>query len=75
MEQLIKIMESIRPDLDFTKETRLVDDDILDSFDILSIVNEVSLAYGVEINANHLLPANFNSAEALYSLIQKLLNE
>ncbi|MBR5356092.1 MAG: acyl carrier protein [Lachnospiraceae bacterium] len=75
MEQLIKIMSEIRPDLDFEKETKLIDDDILDSFDIISIVSEVNEQFGIEINVNDLLPENFNSAAALYELITKMLNE
>ena len=75
MEKLIKIMSEIRPDLDFQKETKLIDDDILDSFDIISIVSEVNDQFGIEINVNDLLPENFNSAAALYALICKMLNE
>lgn len=72
MEELLEIMSDVRPDLDFTKETSLIDDEILDSFDIISIVSEVNVRYGIEINVNDLLPENFNSASALYELIQKI---
>ena len=72
MEELLRIMSEIRPDVDFAASTRLIDDDILDSFDIISIVSEVNDAFGIEINVNDLLPENFDSAEALYALIQKL---
>lgn len=75
MEQLLKIMSEIRPDLDFTAEKLLIDNGILDSFDIISIVAEVNEQFGIEINVNDLLPENFNSAEALYELIEKLQNE
>lgn len=71
MEDLIRIMSEIRPDLDFTKEEKLIDDDVLDSFDIISIVSEVNDFYNIELNVNDLLPENFNSAAALYDLIQK----
>ena len=74
MEELLKIMSEIRPDVDFTAATKLIDDDILDSFDIISIVSEINDAFGIEINVNDLLPENFNSAEALYTLIKKLQN-
>ena len=71
MVELIRIMNEIRPDLDFTKEDKLIDDDVLDSFDIISIVSEVNDFFGIELNVNDLLPENFNSAAALYDLIQK----
>lgn len=72
MEELLKIMSGIRDDIDFTKETKLIDDELLDSFDIISIVSEVNEQFGVEINVDDLLPENFNSAEALYALIKKM---
>ena len=74
MEKLIEIMSEVRPDLDFEKETKLNDDDILDSFDIISIVSEVNDQFEIEINVNDLLPENFNSAAALYDLIIKIQN-
>lgn len=74
MEELIRIMNEIRPDLDFTLEDKLIDDDVLDSFDIIQIVSEVNDFFGIELNVNDLLPENFNSAEALYELISRLKN-
>lgn len=75
MEKLLQIMSEIRPDVDFESETQLIDDDILDSFDIISIVSEVNEQFDIEINVNELLPENFNSAAALYELIEKLAND
>lgn len=74
MEDLIRIMSEIRPDLDFEQENALIDADILDSFDIIAIVSEVNDFYGIEINVNDLLPENFNSASALYELITSMKN-
>ena len=74
MEELIRIMSEIRPDLDFTIENKLIDDDVLDSFDIIAIVSEVNDFFDIELNVNDLLPENFNSAEALYELITKVKN-
>ena len=75
MEDLIRIMNEIRPDLDFTKEDKLIDEDVLDSFDIISIVSEVNDFFNIELNVNDLLPENFNSAAALYDLIQKTIDK
>ena len=72
MEQLLEILEGVRPDLDFDIENTLVDDGILDSFDIITIVGEINEAFNVEIDVVDLLPENFNSAEAIYDLIKKL---
>lgn len=75
MEELQSILEEIRPDLDFTAEKKLIDDGILDSFDIISIVGELNTAFDIEINVEDLLPENFNSMEAMQELITKLQNE
>lgn len=75
MEQLQQILEEIRPDIDFTKETKLIDDGVLDSFDIISIVGELNMTYDIEINVEDLLPENFNSMEAIYELVCKLADE
>ena len=58
---------STRPDM--------IDDGILDSFDIISIITEVSSEFDVQIPANEIVPENFNSAEALWKLIERLEDE
>ena len=75
MEELRELLEEIRPDIDFGKEKKLIDDGILDSIDIIGIVTEINDHFDVEINVQYLLPENFNSMEAIYSLIQKLQEE
>ncbi len=75
MDELKHILEEIRPDIDFEKETSLIDDGVLDSFDIISIVGELNMTYDIEINVEDLLPENFNSMEAIYELVCKLQEE
>ena len=75
MDEVMEILEEARPDVDFSKEKKLIDDEILDSFDIISIVGELNDAFDIEINVNDLLPENFNSAEAIFELVEKLRAE
>ena len=72
MDKLIKILWEINPDIDFETEDALIDGGILDSFDIVTLVAEIDDAYDVQIPAEALLPENFNSAKAIFSLIQRL---
>lgn len=72
MEQLFELLKGVRPDVDFENETALVDDGILDSFDVVSIISEIDNVYGVQIRINELDPENFNSAEAIWNLVQTL---
>ncbi len=75
MEALLDILNELHPEVDFETCTTLIDDKILDSFDIVTIVAEVDSEYDVAIPAEELVPENFNSAKSLYALIQKLLDE
>ena len=75
MDKLMKILNEARPDLDFSKETKLIDDEILDSFDIITIVGEINEVFDININVGDLLPENFNSAKAIWELIQNYLNQ
>lgn len=75
MEQLINVLKTVRPDVDFENEKKLIDDGILDSFDIIQVVVELNEAFDVEINVEDLEPDNFNTVEAMWELIQKLQNE
>lgn len=75
MEGLLKILREIRPDVDFTQCDTLVEDGVLDSIDIVSLVAEISDAFEVQIPAGELTPENFNSAEAIWQLIQRLDGE
>ena len=75
MEDLLEILRDLHPDIDFEKEEGLIDDGILDSFDIVTLISEISENFDVTISAEYIVPENFNSAQALYALIEKLEEE
>lgn len=75
MEDLLEILRGLHPEVDFESCETLIDGKILDSFDIVSIISEVSEQFDITISAEHIIPQNFNSAKALYALIQKLEDE
>ena len=75
MEELLKILKDLHAEVDFDTEERLIDDGILDSFDIVTLIAEISENFDVVIPADAIVPENFNSAKALYALIEKLENE
>ena len=74
-EQLIEILNSVRPDVDFEAEDALIDDEILSSFDIIAMVSEINVQYGIESRVDDLLPENFNSVDAILELIERMENE
>ena len=72
MEQLIEILKELHPDVDFETADGLIDDGILDSLDMVTLVTEINDKFDVSIPAEEIIPENFNSAEALFALIEKL---
>ena len=75
LERLLEILYDVRPDLDFENETHLIDDDLLVSYDIDTIVSEFNDAFDVEINEDDLVPEDFNSVEAMAAFIRRLQAE
>ncbi len=72
MERLIAILNDLHEDVDFEAEESLIDDGILDSLDIVSLVTEIDSEFDVRIPPEEIIPENFNSAKALWELISKL---
>ena len=75
MEQLLEILEELHPDVDFNTEEHLIDSGIIDSMDIVSLITEISATFDVTITAKDIIVENFNSAKALYALIERLMDE
>ena len=71
----MEILENLHPEIDFNTCETLIDDGLIDSFDIVTIISEINEEYDVVIPAEEIVPDNFNSAKALYALIQKLEDE
>ncbi len=72
MEELQKILKELRPDIDFNEKRALIDDGVLDSFDIVALVGEIGEAFDVQIGVEDLIPENFNSVEAIWELVKRL---
>lgn len=75
MNELLEILEEIQPGVDYNTCTTLIDDHILDSFSILSLVSEIEDAFDIEVLPAELIPENFNSAETLWNMILRLRGE
>ncbi|MCQ2484100.1 MAG: phosphopantetheine-binding protein [Clostridia bacterium] len=71
-EEIIEILNVIKKNVDYDKETALVDNGILESLEIVSLVNELSDTFDVEITVNDLVPENFNSVDGMVEMIERL---
>ncbi|HAG68617.1 MAG TPA: acyl carrier protein [Lachnospiraceae bacterium] len=72
MNELIELLREIRDDVDFENCKELIDGKVLSSFDIIQIISTLDDEYDISIPATEIVPENFNSAEAIYSMIQRL---
>lgn len=74
-DKLFAILEELRPDVTFEGCSTLIDDGILDSFDVINLVGELNDSFEIEISVEDILPENFNSTERILQLIQRLQAE
>ena len=75
MDEIIEILESLKPGVDYETADNLVDSRVLDSLTILALVPELEDAFDVTIPAVEIVPANFNSAQAIDALVTRLVEE
>lgn len=75
MEKIIEILEGMHPEVDFNTCNALIDDKIIDSFDIVTLISELSEEFDVTIPVEEIIPENFNSAKAIHALIERLLED
>ena len=75
MDTLMEILEDVQPDVDFESCDTLIDDGMLDSFAILSIVSELEDQFEISVSPADIIPENFNSAQALWAMVQRLQAE
>ena len=72
MQKILKVLNSIRPGVDWESAAAIVDDGLIDSFDMISLVAELDSEFGVRIGLEHLEPENFNSLDAIVALLKGL---
>ena len=72
MNELIEILTELHDDVDFATETGLIENGILNSLDIETLITEINDRFDVQIPAEEIMPENFDSAEALWALISRL---
>lgn len=70
-EKVLEILSNIRPEFDFTEDVNFIEEGMLDSFDIVTLVSEIEDNCGVVISGADILPENFASIDAIVDLINK----
>ena len=75
MDELLEVLNEIRDDIDYETEDNLIDGKVLDSFEIVTLVSEISDAFDITISAKYLVPEHFNSAQAMWDMICAIREE
>jgi hypothetical protein len=74
-EDLLRILKEIKPEVEFEGNEHLIDNEDLDSLSIVEVVSAIDEEFDIEIGVKDIVPENFNSVDAMWNLIQKLLDE
>ena len=75
MDELLEILKELHEDVDYETCDNLVDGKILDSFDIVTLIGEISSTFDIQNKAKEIVPENFNSMQAMYKMIERLQDE
>ena len=74
-ERILKILNEINDTVDYEREMRIIDDGLLDSFQIISFISDLSDEFDIEITPVWLVPDNFNSLDKLVNMVSKILED
>jgi acyl carrier protein len=70
-EKVIAILTALRPEFDFTADVNFMDEGMLDSFDMVNLVNELESQFGITIDGVDIIPENFSTLDSIVALLQK----
>ncbi len=71
MNIILSMLAEIRPEFDYKESENFIEDGMLDSFDIISLINMMEEKYHIKIDGLDIVPENFVSLEAIAGLIKK----
>ena len=71
-ERILEIAKRALPQIDITSSDSLVDDGILDSLSIVTLISEFTMEFGVTFDMEELMPEDFNSLDAMVETIERL---
>ena len=70
-DKIVEILTELRPEFDFTEEVNFIEEGMLDSFDIVSLVDELETKFNVKIDGVDIIPENFSSIDSIEALLKK----
>ncbi len=70
-EKIFEILSGIRPEYDFTTSEDFIEEGLLDSFDMVTLVTDLEAAYNIVIDGLDVIPENFATVEAILETVKK----
>lgn len=70
-EKVLEILSNIRPEFDFSDNVNFIEEGMLDSFDVVTLVADLDSTYGISIDGVDIVPENFSSIESIINLLLK----
>lgn len=70
-EKIVEILTDLRPEFDFTEDVDFIEEGMLDSFDIVSLVDELESQFNIKINGVDVIPSNFSTLDNIIALLKK----
>ncbi|HHX12158.1 MAG: acyl carrier protein [Clostridiales bacterium] len=75
MDIIIEILKELHPEVNYETCNTLIDDKILDSFDIVTLISDLSEEFDITIPVEEIKAENFNSAKSLFEMVERLMDE
>ena len=72
MDQLLELLKDVNEDVDFTTQTAIIDDEVIDSLDLTGLIADIEDTFDIEIGMNDIVPENINTVDAMWAMIQRL---
>ncbi len=69
MDQLLELLKDVNEDVDFTTQTAIIDDEVIDSLDLTGLIADIEDTFDIEIGMNDIVPENFNTVDAMWAMI------
>lgn len=70
-EKVIEILNGLRPEFDFSEDVNFIEGGMLDSLDLVNLVDRLEQEYSIEIDGLDIITANFTSIESIVNLLKK----
>jgi acyl carrier protein len=68
-EKIIRILQELRPEFTFINSENFIEQGMLDSFDVVSLVVALDEEFGISIDGMEIVPENFSSLDKIQSLL------